>query len=183
MSIESSPEQIPPNPAQTEFQLGQQAFESGEYRQSVQALERSLAMAAAGSVLQGDIQIWLVMAYEAAGDRVKARQLCKATVRHPQLATRKDAKGLLYILEAPELRRRDDWVTKIPNLEGIPSRNEKAWAAPAPTKLRNKPKEKPQGYVIPEPTDPTKVEIEDRGFVWLALIGSTIVVLGLIWFA
>jgi hypothetical protein len=176
-------EQQPQNTAQQEWQRGKQAFEAGVYRQSVQALERSLAAADPGSALHGEVQIWLVTAYEAAGERALARELCKAAVRHPQWETRKEAKRLLYILEAPELRRREDWNTKIPDLEAIPSTDEKAWAAPSQYQPTRKPKEKPQGYVIPAPTDPSQVETEDRGFVWLIVIGSAIVLGGLIWLA
>ncbi len=170
--------------ASSELELGQRAFEAGEYRRSVQALERSLTWAPAATALHGEIQIWLVMAYDAAGDRELALALCKKTTHHPQWAIRQEAKRLLYILEAPALARRDNWTAKIPDLTDIPSHDEKSWArSPSPTTAPRRSIAPPQGYVIPAPTDPTQVEVEDQGLIWLMLIVSTIVVGGLIWLA
>jgi tetratricopeptide (TPR) repeat protein len=167
-------------PGQSEFQQGKQAFEAGQYRSAVQLLEQALAWVDAGTPLHGDVQVWLVTAYEAAGDREQARELCKAAVRHPQWETRKSAKRLLYILEAPALRKREDWLTQIPDLEKLESNDDRNWGTPALQTTSRKPKEKPpEGYQIPPPTDPTQVETEDRLFVWVVLGGIAIVLGGL----
>jgi hypothetical protein len=168
--------------ARAAFEQGQRAFESGQYRQSVQALEQAIVLAAMASPLHGEIQVWLVMAYDATGDRVAAIALCKKTTRHPQWATRQEAKRLLYILEAPALARSEDWVTKIPDLTTLDRNDDKNWGA-SPSNNSRPPVEVPKGYVIPAPTDPTQVEVEDRRFVWVVLGGIAIVLMGLVWWA
>ena len=69
----------------TEYQAGKSAFEGGHYRQSVQHLEKASALVDRNSRLGGEIQIWLVTAYEAAGQRNEALSLCKQLDRHPSI--------------------------------------------------------------------------------------------------
>jgi thioredoxin-like negative regulator of GroEL len=172
-----------PSPIQQAIQQGQRAFESGQYRAAVTAFEQAVGAAEPGTVLHGEATVWLVTAYQAADDRELARELCKSATRHPQWATRQASKRLLYILEAPELRKRDDWSTKIPDLEALDSdKDDPKWvranlqnAAPQ----RPRPNRPPEGYQIPAPTDPSQVETEDRAFVWVVLGAIALVVVGL----
>jgi hypothetical protein len=98
------------------------------------------------------------------------------------METRKQAKRLLYILEAPKLRMNPEWLTEIPDLTEIASnkKDNKDWGRPMvnlspPKPPRVKP---PEGYVIPEPTDPSKVIMEDdRSLLW-ALAGAIGVLFG-----
>ncbi|NJN49422.1 MAG: tetratricopeptide repeat protein [Alkalinema sp. RL_2_19] len=175
----------PPNLAQQDLQRAQFAFESGQYRASVELLEQGLAAADPGTALHGEISIWLVTAYEAAGDREAAKTLCKVTSKHPHWDTRKEGKRLLYILEAPILRRREDWQTKIPDLEALEeNQDSKKWGTNSsytPAAPR-KPFVPDAGYQIPEPTDPTKVDTEDGAFVWVVFGAIGLVLAGLAWF-
>jgi lipopolysaccharide biosynthesis regulator YciM len=57
---------------QTEYQAGQVAFESGRYAQAVQSLETATGLVDRNSRLGGEVQMWLVTAYEASGNTEKA---------------------------------------------------------------------------------------------------------------
>jgi hypothetical protein len=168
--------------AQQDLQLAQRAFEAGQYRTSVEVLERARALAAPGTLLQGEIMIWLVTAYEAAGQRAQAQILCQLATKHPQWDTRKEAKRLLYILKAPILRSRDDWQTKIPDLESLePKTENQKWAAPKSPGIRPpRPAPAPKGYQIAPLPDPN-VAREDEGFVWVVLGAIGVVLAGLTW--
>ncbi len=168
--------------AQDFLTTGQAAFEAGEYRAAIALLQRGekLMLRAGGKPksLDGEIKIWLVMAFEAAGDSEKALELCRAVSKFPHGETREQGKRLLYVLEAPKLATQSDWITKIPDLSQIESSDDRAWTPP-PTNLappRPPRPVKPKGYVIPEPTDVTKVNMgDDRSIVWL--LGAAIGVL------
>jgi hypothetical protein len=170
--------------AQTCLQQGQRAFEAGQYQAAMAQFEQGKQWAESGTPLQGELRIWLVMSYEAIGDRDRALELCRLIGSHPDMETRKQAKRLLYILEAPKLRMNPEWLTEIPDLTEIASnkKDNKDWGRPmvnlAPPKPpRVKP---PEGYVIPEPTDPSKVVMgDDRSLLW-ALAGAIGVLLSLL---
>ncbi len=186
MSAAAVPPPEKPTPeelAQQDLQLAQRAFEAGQYRTSVEVLERARALASPGTVLQGEIMIWLVTAYEAAGQRAQAQTLCQLATKHPQWDTRKEAKRLLYILKAPILRSREDWQTKIPDLESLDPKTEgQKWAAPQSAAIRPpRPAPAPKGYQIAPLPEPN-VEREDRAFVWVVLGTIGLVLVGLTWF-
>jgi hypothetical protein len=175
-----------PNEAQAKtcLQQGQRAFEAGQYQAAMAQFEQGKQWAESGTPLQGELRIWLVMSYEAIGDRDRALELCRLIGSHPDMETRKQAKRLLYILEAPKLRMNPEWLTEIPDLTEIASnkKDNKDWGRPMvnlspPKPPRVKP---PEGYIIPEPTDPSKVIMgDDRSLLW-ALAGAIGVLLGLL---
>ena len=164
---------------QAEYQAGQAAFERGDYRQAIDSLERASALVSLGSRLGGEVQTWLVTAYEAAGKRTEAIDLCRKLSVHPDYLIRKQGKRLLYILEAPKLQARPEWLTEIPDLGKLSDRNETSRAsgssAPAPRSAQPK--------AIPEPVDPTQVNTKDNQFVWIALVLVGLLLGGLAWFS
>nr|WP_202924804.1 hypothetical protein [Myxacorys almedinensis] len=169
--------------ANREYEAGKAAFERGNYRASVQALERANALVEGRTRLGGEVQIWLVTAYEAAGERSLAIQLCQQVSRHPDLKIRKQGKRLLYILEAPRLKTRPEWLTEIPDLSGISDHEGAAlgtskFAPVSPPKRPEKAKS-----VIPEPVDLSQVNTQDNLFIWVALGGAIAIIAGLIWFS
>lgn len=132
--------------------------------------------------LDGELKTWLVMAYEAAGDRSAALNLCRIVSRHPHGQTRDQGKRLLYILEAPKLKMKSEWLVEIPDLSHLDNTNDRAWTPP-PVNLSPPPQRRPtppKGYVIPEPTDPTTVNMGDeRSVFWLlGAVGVVLVGLG-----
>lgn len=163
---------------QADYQAAKIAFERGEYRKSVDHLERAKALVNLNSHLGGDVQIWLVTAYEAAGQRQAAIALCKELTTHPVLKTRKEGRRLLYILEAPKLKTRPEWLTQIPDLTTLSDNGTRerldAVATPPP---RSPTKPTPQF----EPVDLSNVNTEDNRFVWVALIAALLVLGSLLW--
>lgn len=164
--------------AQTAYQSGRIAFERGDYRQSIAQLEQARDLTEATSRLGGEIQIWLVTAYEAIGARSQALTLCRQVSRHPHYETRKQGQRLLYILEAPRLKTRADWVTKIPDLTQLADGEGYGATATATTPTRPKPPAEKPAW-IPEPPA-TNAPRENR-FIWVALGLIGAIAGGLLW--
>ncbi len=157
------------------YQAGIVAFERGEYRQAVQHLEVASALVDRNSRLGGEVLIWLVTAYEASGKLTEARALCQQLECHPDLETRKQGKRLLYILQAPQLTRRPEWLTQIPDLTVLEEGDEKYRRGSANGNNSQKlPKE-------PEPIETKGVNTQDNLFIWVALVAAALVLSGLVW--
>ena len=160
-----------------EYQAGIAAFERGQYRESVQHLEKSCDLVTRNSLLGGEVQIWLVTAYEAAGRISEAIALCEQLKRHPDLETSKQARRLLYILQAPQLKRPTEWLTQIPDL-GTLQGNDTKTRFGSGTATSNRPRQQPQQ---PEPVDLTQVNTRDNRFIWVVLSALGLTLAGL-WF-
>lgn len=160
-----------------EYQAGQVAFERGQYRQSVQHLEKASALVARNSRLGGEVQIWLVTAYEAAGQTTEAIALCEQLKRHPDSETSKQARRLLYILQAPQLKRPTEWMTQIPDLGAVADNKSQTRLASRTTTTKRSPQQQP----LPEPVDLSQVNTRDNRFIWVALIAIGLTVGGLVW--
>lgn len=162
--------------AKARYQNGKIAFENGQYREAVEQLEKASSLLTRHSRLGGEVQIWLVTAYEAAERPEDALALCEQLKRHPHLEISKQAKELHYILKAPKLQRPKEWMTEIPDLGAVPD-NE--------TKIRlsvNNPKSS-QRQMPPEPefVDLTQVNTKDNRFIWMALIVIGLTLCSLVW--
>jgi tetratricopeptide (TPR) repeat protein len=166
--------------AKVQYSAGKRAFEGGKYRQSVEYLEKAVSLANSNSPLGGEMQTWLVTAYQAAGQLPEAIALCEKLGSHPDPTTRKQGKRLLYILQAPQLKTRPEWLTQIPDLanisEGKGTPLSSRYATPAPAPSRPKPPE-------PEPVDLSQVNTKDNRFIWIALLVLLLGVGGLVWFS
>lgn len=165
--------------AKLQYQAGKAAFERGDYRQSVQSLEKAVSLVARNTRLGGEMQVWLVTAYEAAGQQAAAIDLCEQISRHPDYTTRKQGKRLLYILRAPRLKTRPEWLTQIPDLGNLEAgdRDPKGVAAYKPTASR--PRRSPPAE--PEPVDLSQVNTQDNQFIWVALGAIALVLGSLFW--
>ncbi|NJR41131.1 MAG: hypothetical protein HC781_22680 [Leptolyngbyaceae cyanobacterium CSU_1_4] len=164
--------------ARQQFQIGQNAFERGLYRQSIEALEKAVSLADRSSSLGGEVQIWLVTAYQAADKNMEAIALCESLSTHPDVKIRKQSRRLLAILKAPKLKLREEWMTKIPDLTQLDEANGKnkrasGYLPPAP-----RPRSRPTP--APAPIDLSQVETKDNGFVWIALGAIGLTIIGLI---
>ena len=167
--------------AKTEYQAGQLAFERGNYRQSVQHLENASALVERNSMLGGEVQIWLVTAYEAVGQRSDAISLCRQLTRHPDMQTRKQGRRLLTILEAPQLRTRPEWVTQIPELSNLSDSNRAVRrGAGSLSQSTVAPPERPKFEL--EPADLSHVQTSDNRFTWFALCAMLLALGGILWF-
>lgn len=161
-----------------EFQAGKAAFERGQYRESVQHLEKASALVSRNSRLGGEVQIWLVTAYEAAGQTQQAIALCEQLKRHPDPETSKQGKRLLYILQAPQLKRPAEWMTQIPDLGTVPDNQTQMRLGSATTTSKSSLQQQ-----IPEPVDLSQVNTRDNRFTWAALIAIGLILAGLIWWS
>ncbi len=161
----------------TEYQAGKAAFERGQYRHSVQCLEKAAALVDRNSRLGGEVQIWLVTAYEAAGQRQEAIGLCTQLQNHPSYETRKQSRRLRYILEAPQLKRPAEWMTQIPDLASLPDNVAETRLGRAAAPVKSKPRQPTQ----PEPVDLSQVNTKDNLFIWVALGAIAITLAGLWW--
>ena len=164
--------------AQAEAALasGQAFFERGRYKQAIAQFQTARALSNPISARGGEIQLWLVNAYTAAGDRAEGLALCRKLILHPDLETKRQSKRLLYILEAPELEMKPEWVTKIPDLGNLDEDEARRYAQKSKRPRRRKPKPEP------EPLDLSQVNTADNQFVWVALFGILLTLGGLFWF-
>lgn len=150
---------------QENYQAGQQALERGQYRASIHYLETACGQINRFSRQGGEAQIWLVSAYQAANETQAAIALCEKLLRHPSPTTSKQAKDLLYIIKSPVLKRPENWMTKIPELNSLDeSQLANHYAGAKLTK--RKPKPKPER----EPLPLSEVNTQDNLFVRLAVV-------------
>ncbi|RCV10715.1 hypothetical protein SETIT_2G131000v2 [Setaria italica] len=99
------------------FELGQKAYGRGMYGRSIEFLEAALTIIRPSSLLGGEIQIWLAMAYEANRRHKDCIALYKELESsHPMINIRRQAAELRYILEAPKLKISNDEVVTIPQI-------------------------------------------------------------------
>jgi hypothetical protein len=161
-----------------DYQSGQIAFERGEYRQAVGYFLAAIAQVEPNTKIGGEVQIWLVTAFEAAGQASEAKALCQKLANHPSLDTRQASKRLLYIMQAPDLTRKDEWLTKIPDLshledaEGNFAVNNQPLPPPPPKKLSLE-----ERYA---PVDLSQVNTKDNNFISIASL-LILVTLGCLW--
>ena len=161
----------------TDYQSGQIAFERGEYRQAVSCFLAALAQVQPNTKIGGEVQVWLATAYEATGQISEAKALCQELSGHPNLDTRQASKRMLYIMQAPELVRREEWMIEIPDLSHLED-------AEGNSAVNNMPTLSPPAKVksldeIYAPIDLNQVNIKDNGFISIALILTIVTLIGL----
>lgn len=154
---------------------GQYFFERGRYKNAITDFKMALALANPISSRGGEIQLWLVNAYIAAGREEEGLALCRKLIRHPDLDTKQQSKRMLYILEAPELEMKPEWVTKIPDLGNMDDDSQTRYAQRPKKKRRRKPKPEP------EPLDLSEVNTEDNQFVWIGIAAIALTLGALAW--
>ncbi len=123
-------------------------------------MEAASALIAGNSRKGGEVQIWLVTAYEAAQQRTEAIALCKQLARHPDIETRKQSKRLLYIMEAPQLTMRPEWLTEIPDLTALAEGNDKFRQGSTSSNGTGSQKQQKE----PEPIDLSQVNYKGQSF-------------------
>jgi tetratricopeptide (TPR) repeat protein len=155
---------------QGQFEAGRAAFERGQYRLSVQLLQEASQQVAFTSRQGGEVQTWLVTAYQAMGKSDEAKNLCRQLTHHPIYSIRTQAKQVLYILEAPQLQRPPEWMSTIPDLEKLPDSEPKYQKGQNPYRPAE----------IPEVTG--QVNTQDNRFIWVALGLILLLLGGSVWF-
>jgi tetratricopeptide (TPR) repeat protein len=165
------------------YRAGKAAFERGQYRQSIEQFEQAVSLVAKGTAIGGEMQIWLVTAYQAAGQDQQAIALCQKLEAHPDLSIRKQSRRLSYILKAPKLQTRPEWFSQIPDLSTLDSAEAESKGASRFTGAAPKAPARPRPQSQPQPIDLSQVNTQDNGFIWLAIGGAVLLLGGLIWFS
>ncbi|MDJ0601127.1 MAG: tetratricopeptide repeat protein [Crocosphaera sp.] len=155
------------------YQQGQALLDRGQYRSSVKILEEAKSLINLSSKLGGDIQLSLVTAYQGVDRLDDAIALCEDLTRHPNLEIRQQSQRILYILKAPQLKRPEAWMTKIPTTKSDDSQT--------PRYVQAKPATKPIKKTSLDLEDITQMDTKDNGFIGLALGLFIIIIGGLIW--
>lgn len=158
---------------QQEYNAGKDAFERGNYQISVQRLETAHSLVTPSTRLGGEVGIWLVTAYQAASRVTDAIALCTKLSQHPHPEIRKQGKRLLYILQAPALKRPKEWMVEIPDLATLPDSDPKDRRGSSTIKPKSSLKAE-------EPLDLSQVNTKDNSFIWLAFV-AIVLMLGSLW--
>jgi len=146
----------------TEYQAGKNALERGEYRQSILHLEAASQLVTRGSRLGGEVFLWLVSAYQAAGKVDEAIALCQQLANHPYYETRKQSQDLLFIIKAPKLNRPPEWMSQIPDLSAVDQSDPEFRRGKGTTLYKKSQQTEPD-------LDLTKVNTKDNQFIGVAL--------------
>ncbi|PNW75474.1 hypothetical protein CHLRE_12g528050v5 [Chlamydomonas reinhardtii] len=162
------------------LELGKKAYEYGEYAASVRLLELAVQDTGPDTVLGGEAQLWLGLAYQACGREKEAIDLYKSIeANHPSRKVKKQAADLRYILEAPRLEISPDERVTIPLIQSD-SWRQKERTAYTPRFYKPPPSNKKETYwdrVSMDAPDPLAV-LPDKWYVRVAavalLIGTTV---------
>ncbi|MGB3532465.1 MAG: tetratricopeptide repeat protein [Microcoleaceae cyanobacterium] len=160
------------------YEAGQVAFERGRYRQSLQCFEAACQQVEKNSPLEGEVQIWQATAYQALGQQQEAIALCQKLTRHTHYQTRKQAKRLLEILQAPPLSDNMKGLIEFPDTSRLEENSSQKFVGKSSTSSASKSTSSQS-----QPLDLTQVNTEDNQFLWIALIGIIITIGGLLFFA
>ena len=158
-----------------QYKIGKSAFEQGRYRVSIENLEQAYQLISPNSRVGGEVKIWLVNAYQAMGDSEKAIALCQELFSHPHGESKRQAQRLLYIIQAPQLKRPQEWMTQIPDLQSISENTQKYKPV-----IKNPKKLQPKRQI--ELVDLSTVNNQDNNFIIMTLFIACLTFLGLLLF-
>jgi hypothetical protein len=148
------------------YQVGKEAFESGDYRLSIEKLESAAELVNLNSPQGGQVGLWLVTAYQAANLSAEAVTLLKKLTDHPSYQIRKQSRQLLYILEAPKLKRPAQWSVVIPDISFSQDNKDKKYTTR--TSSIQPQKKKPDKVFVPV--------VEDDSFIWFTVIVAILII-------
>ncbi|MGA1285311.1 MAG: tetratricopeptide repeat protein [Prochlorothrix sp.] len=177
-----SPQDLAKAKAKQAYEAGKAAFDRGRYRTAIDAYEAAIAQINPNTLFGAEVQLALVMAYEAGGNLQEARDLCRKLERHPDSETRKQSSRILYILEAPKLNPRPEWQVEIPDLSAVEaSEGEYQRAAGGRSSGRSQPKP-PERPSDAEPLKLGEAMPQTNRFLWfaVAVVAVGVVVWGLL---
>ncbi len=151
---------------QEAYNSGKNAFERGQYRLALENLQIACQLVPLSSRQGGDASIWLLTTYQAAGKQTEAIALARKLCTHPNLEIRQQSQRLLYIIEAPKLRRPKEWTVAMP--EDLSSLAEEDFTNNIGTNtVKNNTKQEQNNPN--EPFDLDKVNTENDRFIWVAM--------------
>jgi tetratricopeptide (TPR) repeat protein len=162
--------------AKSLYQYGKAAWENGYFSQAVDHLEKASALLASQTPLGGEVNLWLATAYEANGRTTEAIAICQDLIRHPHDETRHQAQQLVYILQAPKLKRPPKWMSEIPDLGELAENKPQVVITAKPKISPSRQQAEPPKYV-----DLSQINTKDNRFIWVALMAVGLTVSYLIW--
>jgi tetratricopeptide (TPR) repeat protein len=169
--------------AKTLYKKAQVAFDSGAYRDCIAGLEQALALVSRNTPLGGQMQLWLVNAYAAADRMDEAIALCERLLTHPDWQIRQQSKRIVYILKAPKLKAKEEWLTKIPELNHLEA-SEKTQFATTRKSSAKEPDPPPfLGLGEGAPLNLSQGTGNEDRFIWVALGGAVLILGGLWWWS
>ena len=160
---------------QQQYIAGKDALEKGNYRLSIQNLERAIELVPMNSKRQGEAKIWLVTAYQAANQIDKAIALSQELIVHPHTQIREQAQRILYIIKAPKLERPKEWMSEIPDLGNADSGTSRYVTA-------KKQVAKSSAELEYEDLEPSATDTEDNQFVLFAFFLVAVIIGSLVLF-
>ncbi len=137
------------------------ALDRGEYGQVLRLLEPLQAERPPLTPDGAELRLLMATALMGQGRTDRAAECCRSLTRCRDEAVRAQAKALLMVLEAPELKRPRDWSMTLPDLSGT-TPIEGLGAAAARRKVREQPEGPP-----PPPVGPTRAPL---GFALLVVL-------------
>ncbi len=158
---------------QSKYLAGREALERGQYRLSVENLEAARDLVNPASRQGGEIQMWLVTAYQAVGRLSDAIALCRELTRHSSPKIRKQSQKVLYILEAPQLKRPPEWILKVPTVDASADNQTQYLNAKSTSTIPPKPSLKLE--------DASQINTQDNRFIWVALLLVLLILGGAVW--
>ncbi len=156
------------------YQQGIAAFESGQYRISAEKLLQAISFVTNDSKSGGEANLWLVNVYQAQEKYEEAINLCQQLLTHPHRHIRQQSQDLLYIIQAPRLKRPQKWMSEIPDFN---SSSDYKVSYPV---LKDTPKIKPKPQI--DIVDLSQVKTKDNYFIWLGLGFIFFTILGVVYF-
>jgi tetratricopeptide (TPR) repeat protein len=151
------------------YQAGKEAIDRGEYRAAVTYLESAIEQISANTLQGGEVQMMLVMALEASGRLGDAIALCQKLLRHPHPDIRQSSKRVLYIMQAPQLKRPQEWMSEIPDLTNLDDDFGKSPSSGASGSTSTARSSSPVDKFV-NSEDLSQIETRDNGFIWVAAI-------------
>lgn len=159
---------------QQKYLVGKQALERGQYRLSIENLEVAKELVPPNSRRGGEVQVWLVTAYQAANQIEQAIALAQELITHPDTQTREQAQRILYIMKAPKLERPKEWMSEIPDLAAADQSTPRYVGSKKKPASQSTEKEFEESQV--DRSDP-----QDNQFIWFALLLIMLILGSLAW--
>jgi tetratricopeptide (TPR) repeat protein len=152
---------------------GKEALERGRYKLSIDKLQAAISQIPDNTFADGEAKILLVTAYQAAGEIKQAVNLCRSLTAYPHPVISTQAKRILYIIEAPQLQRPQDWMSEIPDLSDAEPAESVTFSSKTTSSKDLKALESDSLEVVGQ---------QDNQFVWAALGLIFLIIAGLFWF-
>jgi len=131
--------------ARVEIFKGKKEYNKGNYSNAAAFFQSAAGCTTSDTLIGGEAKMWLALAFDGSGKVDEARDIYRELKEgHPLPSIRSQAGNLLYILEAPKLKIKEDERLKIPDMSNVDEfRNNRNSKRPLrPPRAAKKPKKK-----------------------------------------